>query len=121
MIQQARERWGHDPRFLFVVGSVYDLPFLPGRFDIVVMVRVIHHVADVPAAFQQIRTVLAKDGTFVLEFANKRNLKAILRYALRRQAENPFAFPPYEFAPINFNYHPGWMRRQWESAGLFCD
>ena len=40
MLQQARELWGHDPRFLFVVGNVYDLPFLPGRFDTVVMVRV---------------------------------------------------------------------------------
>jgi SAM-dependent methyltransferase len=118
MIQQARERWGHDPRFLFVVGNVYDLPFLPGRFDAVVMVRVIHHLVDVPAAFQQIRAALAKDGAFILEFANKRNLKAVLRYALRRQAENPFHLPPYEFAPLNFNYHPEWMRRQWEAAGL---
>jgi SAM-dependent methyltransferase len=118
MIQQARERWGHAPRFLFVVGNVYDLPFLPGRFDAVVMVRVIHHLVDVPAAFQQIRTVLAREGAFVLEFANKRNLKAVLRYALRRQAENPFHLLPYEFAPLNFNYHPEWMRRQWEAAGL---
>ncbi len=121
MIQQARERWGHDPRFLFVVGNVYDLPFLAGRFDTVVMVRVIHHVADVAAAFGQIRRVLASEGAFVLEFANKRNLKAILRYALRRQAENPVALPPYEFAPINFNYHPQWMRQQWEAAGLRRD
>ncbi|MGQ9667334.1 MAG: class I SAM-dependent methyltransferase [Anaerolineae bacterium] len=121
MLQQARERWGHDPRFLFVVGNVYHLPFLPGRFDTIVMVRVIHHVADVPDAFQQIWTVLAREGRFILEFANKRNLKAILRHALGRQAENPFHPQPYEFAPINFNFHPLWMRRQWESAGLHHD
>ncbi len=120
MIQQAREQWGHDPRFRFVVGNVYDLPFLPGRFDAIVMVRVIHHLADVPAALQQIRTALAREGCLILEFANKRNLKAILRYALRRQAENPFHPQPYEL-PLNFNFHPGWMRRQWEAAGLRHD
>ena len=65
--------------------------------------------------------MLAKEGRFVLEFANKRNLKAILRWALGRQAENPFHPRPYEFVPINFNFHPQWMCRQWESAGLYHD
>lgn len=121
LLEEARDRLGHDPRFLFVAGNLYDLPFLPGRFDAVVMVRVIHHVVDVPRALEQVHHVLADDGRFVLEFANKRHLKAIARYLLRRQAANPFSPQPYEFVPLNFDFHPDWMRARWGDAGFRCE
>ena len=62
----------------------------------------------------QVRNVLQPGATFILEYANKRNLKAILRYALRRQAWNPYGLDPVEFAPLNFDFHPravrGWLQ-----------
>ena len=45
-------------------------------------------------------------ANFILEFANKRNMKSILRYALRRQTWSPFAPESVEFAPLNFDFHP---------------
>jgi hypothetical protein len=45
-----------------------------------------------------------------LEFASKRHLKALLRYALRRQQWSPFDPAPYEFAEMNFDFHPDWMQ-----------
>src|SRR5512140_3235625 len=84
-IVEARDRWGHDPRFKFVAADLYTLPFVDGAFDSVVMIRVIHHIVDVPRALHNIHAVLQPAGRFVFEFANKRNLKAIVRYALRKQ------------------------------------
>ncbi|MCS7324264.1 MAG: class I SAM-dependent methyltransferase [Anaerolineae bacterium] len=117
-LEQAMQRWGSDPRFYFVVADIYRLPFVAAAFDTAVMVRVMHHIADVPAALRQVRRVLAEGGVFVLEFANKRHLKAMLRYALRRQAWSPYALEPVEFAPLHFDFHPRWMSSKVREAGF---
>jgi hypothetical protein len=46
------------------------------------------------------------------------NLKAILRYALRRQTWSPFALEPVEFAPLNFDFHPKAMLRWLQDMGF---
>ncbi|WP_299287930.1 class I SAM-dependent methyltransferase [Thermoflexus sp.] len=117
-VEAARRRWGHDPRFRFVIGDLYRLPFIPGSFDTIVMVRVIHHVRDVPRALREIHEVLRPGGVFILEFANKRNLKAILRYVVGAQSWSPFSPEPVEFAPLHFDFHPAWMRARLEEAGF---
>ena len=115
---EARERWGHDPRFKFVAADLYALPFVDGVFDSVVMIRVIHHIVAVPRALQNIRAALRPGGVFVFEFANKRNLKAIARYLLRKQEWSPFDEKPLEFVELNFDFHPAWMKRQLQAAGF---
>ncbi|MEI2622974.1 MAG: hypothetical protein V9G23_02980 [Giesbergeria sp.] len=57
-----------------------------GVLDSLVMVRVMHHLADVPAALVQLRRDHAQQQHGVLEYANKRNLKALVRWAARKQA-----------------------------------
>lgn len=118
LLQEARARWGHDPRFLFVAGDVYRFPIASCTCDTLVMVRVLHHLEDVPAVFAQIRRALRPAGTFVLEFASKRHLKAILRYLLRRQSWSPFSLEPYPFAPLNYDFHPRWVLQRLREAGL---
>jgi ubiquinone/menaquinone biosynthesis C-methylase UbiE len=108
-LEQAQARLGQSERYLYVVGDVYHLPFVPGLFDAATLIRVIHHLADVPAALKQIRAVLQPDAFFILEFANKLHLKSILRWLLRRQNWNPFDPAPLEFVPLNFDFHPGVM------------
>lgn len=115
---EARARWGHDPRFTFVAADVYRLPFADTAFDTLVMVRVLHHLVDVPKALGQIAAALRAGGTFVVEFANKRNLKAMLRYALRRQPWSPYSREPVEFVELNFDFHPAWMQAQLRAAGF---
>lgn len=122
-LQQARELWGESgpngkPRYVYVAGDFYNLPFAPGLFDAVTMVRVLHHAADVPAVLRGIEQILAPGGIFVLEFANKRNLKAILRYLLRRQKWSPFDHEPVEFVELNFDFHPAWIRERLAEVGL---
>lgn len=110
-LAQAQARLGTGPRYLYVAADVYALPFAPGLFDAATMIRVIHHMADAPAALRQIRAALAPGAAFILEFANKRHLKAILRWILRRQTWNPFTPEPVEFVALNFDFHPRTMLR----------
>jgi ubiquinone/menaquinone biosynthesis C-methylase UbiE len=117
-LQQARVRLGTGRRFIYVAADVYRLPFVPGLFDAATMVRTLHHMSDAPAALAQVRQVLAPDATFILEYANKHNLKAITRYLLRRQPWNPFALEPVEFARLNFDFHPRTVRAWLEGNGF---
>lgn len=121
LLEQARARWGGDQRFLFVAANLYKLPLVDGAVDTGVTVRVMHHLADVPAALAQMRRVLAPGGALVAEYASKRHLKSIARYLLRRQAWSPFDRAPYEFVPLNFDFHPAWMAEQLQGAGLHID
>lgn len=50
----------------------------PGSCDLIVMVRVLHHIEQLDEVFQVVNRLLRKDGYFILEFANKRHLKATL-------------------------------------------
>lgn len=112
-LEQAQQRLGSSWRYVYVAADVYRLPFVDGLFDAATMIRTLHHMADARHALMQVRRVLQAGAVFILEFANKRNLKAILRYWLRRQQWNPFSLEPVEFAALNFDFHPvavrGWL------------
>lgn len=117
-LQQAHDRVGSRARF--VQGDIYNLGFPNDFFDVVVTVRVLHHVLDLPAAFEEVARVVRPGGFYVLEFANKRNLKAILRYLAGRgrNGETPFSLDPYEFVPLNVDYHPAYVRWELQVAGF---
>jgi len=118
LLQDAARDWGSDPRFVFVAGNIYTLPLASQVLDTLVMVRVMHHLADVPAALRQLRRTLHGHAVAVLEFANKRNLKAMLRWAIGRQSWSPFAQEPVEFVKLNFDFHPDWMRERLRETGF---
>lgn len=118
LLREAVEQWGHDPRFVFVAGNIYQLSLAKASLDALVMVRVMHHLADVPRALAQIRRVLHRDSMAVLEYANKRNLKALMRWSLGRQEWSPHDPAPVEFVSLNFDFHPAWMWGQFAQAKL---
>ncbi|MEW6086281.1 MAG: class I SAM-dependent methyltransferase [Chloroflexota bacterium] len=113
-LEQAQQRLGNSDKYVYVAADAYRLPFVDGLFDAATMIRVLHHMADAPKALRQVKNVLHSNGIFILEFANKLNLKAILRYWLRRQAWSPFTREPVEFVKLNFDFHPKAIR-QWLS------
>ncbi len=117
VLEQAVERLGEggapgQPTYVYVQADFYRLPFVSGLFDTVTMIRTLHHAVDAPAVLRGVAEILGPAGVFVLEFANKRNLKALLRYLLRRQAWSPFDLEPVEFVELNFDFHPRWIRRE---------
>jgi hypothetical protein len=121
LLADAVRKWGHDQRFVFVAGNLYQMPLAGRTLDALVMVRVMHHLADVPAALSQLQPLLHQHSAAVLEYANKRNLKAVLRWLTRRQLWSPFDPAPLEFVAMNFDFHPGWMAAKLNNAGLRVD
>lgn len=114
-LEQAQARLGRSDKYIYVAADVYRLPFIDALFDGATMIRVLHHMADASKALEQVKNVLGSDGTFILEFANKLNLKAILRYLFGRQSWSPFTLEPVEFVELNFDFHPkavqNWLKK----------
>lgn len=118
LLREAQAHLGDDPRFIYVAGNWYNMPFVNGLFETMVQIRTLHHAADAPRLFTELARIAYPSGTYVLEFANKRNLKAILRYWLGRQKWSPFDKEPVEFVELNFDFHPKWIRAQLQQAGF---
>jgi ubiquinone/menaquinone biosynthesis C-methylase UbiE len=118
LLAEAQAHLGTSERYIYVAANIYQSPIANACCDAATMIRVIHHMTDAPAALQQIRSALSPGATFVLEFANKRNLKAILRYLLRRQSWSPFSLEPFEFVELNFDFHPHYLYQALQTAGF---
>ena len=108
---QAQEKLGCSDKYIYVAADIYRLPFRDRQFDAATMIRALHHMTDAPKALKQIRNVLRSNAVFILEFANKLNLKSILRYVTGRQKWNPFSLEPVEFVKLNFDFHPKAIRK----------
>lgn len=117
-LEQAHTRLGDSPRYKFIAADVYRLPFVEGAFDGATMIRTLHHMADAPAALAQVRRALSGDATFILEYANKRNVKSMLRYLLKKQDWSPYTIDPVEYLPLNFDFHPAAIRQWMKDAGF---
>ncbi|MBI5951290.1 MAG: class I SAM-dependent methyltransferase [Chloroflexi bacterium] len=109
-LAQAQQRLGRSAKYIYVAADIYRLPFRASQFDAATMIRTLHHMADAPKALSQIRDALQPGATFILEFANKLNLKSILRYWLGKQVWSPFTLEPVEFVKLNFDFHPKAVR-----------
>lgn len=113
-LQQARARLGPSGHYRFVVADAYRLPFAEETFHAATMIRTLHHMAEPQTALREARRVLKPGSPFILEYANKQNLKSIARWIFRRQAWSPFNREAVEFARLNFDFHPsavrGWLR-----------
>ena len=117
-LEQARDRLGYTDRYIYVAADVYKLPFVDRAFDSATMIRTLHHMAEPALALAQVHRVMAPEGVFILEFANKRNLKSMLRYLFRKQDWNPYSQEPVEFAELNFDFHPKAVQRYLAEVGF---
>jgi ubiquinone/menaquinone biosynthesis C-methylase UbiE len=123
LLREARQRWGDvdaetGTRYTYVAADIYRLPLRDCLVDTTCMVRVMHHMADVPGALRQVERVIRPGGVFVLEFASKLHLKSLARWLLRRQDWSPLDPEPVEFVELNFDFHPRWMRARLREAGF---
>jgi len=114
----AQDRLGRGGRYTYVAADMYRMPFKPGVFDGVSVIRVLHHIADVPMAFKSVRRVMSPNGTFILEYASKRHFKSMLRWWMKQQNWNPFDLDPVEFVELNFDFHPAYIERELGAAGF---
>lgn len=100
-------------------GDLYDLRALNKRYDNAICIRVMHHVENVPDFFKQVNLSLEDNGTFILEYANKRNVVEILRYLFKRPNIKPFDYSPSKRGDgIYFNFHPEYIRDMLNQNGF---
>ncbi len=95
--------------------------------DLVLLVRVLHHMEDPKESFKKIHKLIKNDGYFILEFANKCHFKAVTSNFIKGN----FTFLADIFPKdarskktkkkksIPFkNYHPDYMFNNLEDAGF---
>ncbi len=116
MLTDARERLGD--AYTYVCADLYRLPFADQSLDTVTQIRVLHHVEHIEDAFDEVARSLCAGGSYVLEFANKRNAKAIARKLTGAQDTDPFSEEPLEFVELNWNFHPRHVERALRASGL---
>jgi len=74
-------------------GSVLDLPFADGSFDVVFSHGVLHHVPEIKQAQREIRRVLRPGGQLVIMVYARWSLNYLVSIALIRRAALLAAFP----------------------------
>ena len=62
-----------------------DLKFKDGSVDLLIMIRVMHHLPDPTAEFSEIARVLSDDGYAIIELANYAHMRNRLKHMLKFQ------------------------------------
>ena len=94
------------PKVIYIAADASRLPFRKDSADTILTVRVIHHLADPGKYFDEADRILKAGGLYLLEFANKRNLKNIVKFLLGRMKLSPFSTVPLQVGETIRNYHP---------------
>ncbi len=101
-----------------------DLKFQDGSVDLVVLIRVLHHLPDPSAEFAEIARILSPDGYFFFEFANYANFKNRLRHVAKGKK---LPLDPVDIRSMEnrrddvipfVNHNPQKVRNQLAHAGL---
>src|SRR5258707_5576662 len=74
-----------------------DLPFRDARFDLVLMLEVIEHLADIPHALGEIARVLKPDGVAIVTTPNRLNVSSRIHYLLSGYYKGRRAPLPYRY------------------------
>jgi ubiquinone/menaquinone biosynthesis C-methylase UbiE len=93
--------------------------------DLCFLIRVLHHIKNPEKAFMVISKLLKKNGYLILEFPNKKHLKATITQFLRGNFTFPLDIFPKDLTsensksclPFN-NYHPDIIKELLEKNGF---
>ena len=101
----------------FIKSNLINLPkkLNNKQCDLVVMVRVLHHIEDLEGEFKTINKLTKKNGYLILEFANKKHFKSMLLEYIKANFMFAFEILPKDLRNIEKtnnsnlpfkNYHP---------------
>lgn len=78
LLSQARKRLTEFKNIKFLQSTLKNLPDkINLKPDLVIMIRVLHHIENLDGAFTAIKRLTAPGGYVILEFANKIHAKAV--------------------------------------------
>ena len=86
--------------------------------DLVVMVRVAHHLLHPKPSFHEIARILKPKGLFLFEFANSTNLKARVRNGFGPMLLSPMDLGSTNIAVPFVNHHPASIKRALKEEGF---
>jgi ubiquinone/menaquinone biosynthesis C-methylase UbiE len=113
----------------FIQSTIENLPkkIRANSADVVILVRVLHHIDDVDKAFLIAEKILSKNGYFMLEFANKRHSKAMISQFIRGNFTFLLDIFPVDIRSKKhkkqktlpfINYHPDIIEEKLKKAGF---
>ena len=129
IISLAKSRFKSYKKIKYVISDIDKIPqnLKERNFDLIVMVRVLHHLDNPEKAFSIVYKMLNDKGFFVLEFANKIHWKALFLNLIRGNFTFPIDIFPNDRRSKRkktgkfisfFNYHPGILKEKIEAAGF---
>lgn len=86
LLSLAKSRLKSYKNIKFVQSTLTNLPkkIRKGSIDLVMMIRVMHHITDPDEAFKIINSLLSENGYFILEFANKIHFKNVIEHLAKK-------------------------------------
>jgi ubiquinone/menaquinone biosynthesis C-methylase UbiE len=129
LISKARSKYKHSKNIEFIQSSLENIKNKKrlGKFDLCIMVRVLHHICDVDFAFSEISDLLKDRGYLILEFPNKNHLKASFKKIIKGDLTYPLNIFPVDIRckknlknkTLPFiNYHPDHIIEKLKNAGF---
>ena len=114
--------------FSFIAEPVETAVLKKETFDIVLMVRVLHHLSSPSLVFKKVFSSLKPGGYFILEFPNKLHLKNWHRLfkdpkiflSLTREDRRSPKNRNAQSIPF-FNYHPRWVTKELKKTGFLIE
>ncbi len=93
--------------------------------DLVILIRVLHHLQDFDKALAVIKKITKKNSYFILEFANKRHLKALVNEFFKGNFTFLLDIFPKDISSKKrrhdlpfINYHPDLVKRKLKENGF---
>lgn len=122
LLKIPRQRFKNKKNIIFLQSSIKRIPgkVKNGSVDLIIMIRVLHHIKDVKETIKTVRKLLRNGGYFILEFANKTHFKAVLTEIAKGNAgfiNNEEAEDKRSAKSIRkktlpfFNYHPNTINK----------
>jgi len=120
----AQQYLGSDPSVTILPGTAEKTGLPPASADLVIMVRVMHHLPDPLPALKEIHRILKPGGIMILEYANSTNFKSRIRSLLTGQ---PILLTPIEKRSVSnirrntipfVNHHPHTIDKLLNRAGF---
>lgn len=129
LISLGMKKYTKNKKVSFLQSKLENLKNKKGivNFDLAIMVRVLHHIEDVPLAFNIVNSILSKGGYFILEFANKNHIKANFKHFMKGDITYPLDIFPIDLRSKRhlknntlpfINYHPDQIIEKLKDAGF---
>ncbi len=128
LLKIAREVYKNQKNIRYIQSGMENLAKKIRRnsIDLVIMVRVIHHLEDPEKAISEVGRMVKNNGYFILEFANKGHFKANIKEFFKGNITFPLDIFPKEIRGRRtrkntlpfLNYHPDVIKNKLEENGF---